>query len=93
MSLDARRSGKTGGAYDASQFAVGRIEGRQMDGYEKEGETSLNGLAEVTLAYYQETELPNYHTQRVQSLREYGDFLPPHRRKLRLPRKPTSSIH
>lgn len=51
-----RESGKTGGEYDASQLAVGRRERRQMDGDEKEGETSLERLAEVNLAYYQETE-------------------------------------
>ena len=54
-----RESGKTGGEYDASQLAVGRRERRQMDGDEKEGETSLERLAEVNLAYSQETE----HTQ------------------------------
>ena len=51
-----RESGKTGGEYDASQLPVGRRERRQMDGDEKEGETSLERLAEVNLAYYQETE-------------------------------------
>ena len=45
-----RESGKTGGEYDASQLAVGRRERRQMDGDEKEGETSLERLAEVNLA-------------------------------------------
>ena len=41
--------GKNGGAHDASQLAVGRREGPQMDGYvyEKEEETSLERLAEV----------------------------------------------
>ena len=40
---------KNGGAHDASQLAVGRREGPQMDGYvyEKEEETSLERLAEV----------------------------------------------
>ena len=78
MSLDARRGGKTGGAYDASQFAVGRIEGRQMDGYEKEGETSLERLAEVNLAYYQETEhthvpaeLPHPASPKVERIRRF----------------------